>query len=367
MFTMYHDLDSDLIRAWQLLHEISEQNSHNHKMASTLQSQADSLKTQAASTSTGFSLRRFNVDISKEVFESELERQNAQIIIENHTLLQENKQLSVLLKEYEQTMETVMSKFRSHALAAQQHELTLARHYEALLRAQETAVVEADLASNTTTSQSLQRLSESLRALLRSLGGEEPSASDDPHTQPEQSADTGEASTRPSDDALADLLGDGPGDWALEREIEIARLEAENEELRRMLGIDRASAEANGWLADEARELTLASRTATLSMRAHPTSANYDSLTHALAAYGPSNMAMQMQMQMNTSGAPQQRSLELAPGPQGLRGAGPQGRRTSMFGSRGRGAGPQIWEGVTHQPSMPERPWQSAVNSDLGR
>lgn len=57
-----------------------------------------------------------NTDISKETFESELERTNAQIIIENHTLLHENRQLSLLLKEYEQTMETIMTKFRSHAV-----------------------------------------------------------------------------------------------------------------------------------------------------------------------------------------------------------------------------------------------------------
>ena len=90
----------------------------------------------------GCSLRRVNIDLSKgeryrvhdcerdlclthlphchavpsEVFESELERANAQIIIENHTLMQENKQLSALLKEYEETMETVMTKFRNHAV-----------------------------------------------------------------------------------------------------------------------------------------------------------------------------------------------------------------------------------------------------------
>lgn len=52
----------------------------------------------------------------KEFFESELERMNAQIVIENQTLLHENKQLSMLLKEYEGTMETVMSKFRNHAV-----------------------------------------------------------------------------------------------------------------------------------------------------------------------------------------------------------------------------------------------------------
>jgi hypothetical protein len=51
-----------------------------------------------------------------EVFESELEKKNAQSIIENQTLQHENKQFSMLLKEYEQTMETVMSKFRGHTV-----------------------------------------------------------------------------------------------------------------------------------------------------------------------------------------------------------------------------------------------------------
>lgn len=51
-----------------------------------------------------------------ELFESETERLNAQIIIENQTLLHENKQLSLLLKEYEGTMDTIMSKFRNHAV-----------------------------------------------------------------------------------------------------------------------------------------------------------------------------------------------------------------------------------------------------------
>lgn len=56
-----------------------------------------------------------------ETFDSELERTNAQILIENQTLQHENKQLGTLLKEYEQTMETVMSKFRNHAVSALQN------------------------------------------------------------------------------------------------------------------------------------------------------------------------------------------------------------------------------------------------------
>ena len=59
---------------------------------------------------------RISLFSTSEVFESELERQNAQSIIENQTLQHENKQLSMLLKEYEHTMETVMSKFRGQAV-----------------------------------------------------------------------------------------------------------------------------------------------------------------------------------------------------------------------------------------------------------
>jgi hypothetical protein len=54
--------------------------------------------------------------VHAESFESELERMNAQIVIENQTLLHENKQLSILLKEYEGTMDNIMSKFRNHAV-----------------------------------------------------------------------------------------------------------------------------------------------------------------------------------------------------------------------------------------------------------
>jgi hypothetical protein len=58
------------------------------------------------------------INLNAESFESELERTNAHIIIENQTLLQENKQLSQLLKEYEGTMETIMSKFRNHSVSS---------------------------------------------------------------------------------------------------------------------------------------------------------------------------------------------------------------------------------------------------------
>lgn len=41
---MYHDTDADLVRAWQLLHELSEQNAHNLKLSTALRTQASTLK-----------------------------------------------------------------------------------------------------------------------------------------------------------------------------------------------------------------------------------------------------------------------------------------------------------------------------------
>lgn len=157
---MYNDVEADFfLRAWQIISEISDQLSHNNKFAHSLVAQAQDLKvptyfvlrrtcadcfgyiSQARAKaeqeeSPSYNLRRFNVDISKgwfyarrstesrhlcslatETLYSELERTNAQIIIENHTLHQENRQLSQLLKEYEQTMETIMSKFHSHTVS----------------------------------------------------------------------------------------------------------------------------------------------------------------------------------------------------------------------------------------------------------
>ena len=52
-----------------------------------------------------------------ERFESERERTNASTVIENHALVQENRQLSLLLKEYERAMEDIMNKFRSYTVS----------------------------------------------------------------------------------------------------------------------------------------------------------------------------------------------------------------------------------------------------------
>lgn len=168
-----NDVEGDFIfRAWQIISDISDQLAHNQKFTSSLLSQAESLKADAGNLKSESTLRRFNVDISKENLESELERTNAQIVIENHTLQQENNQLSLLLKEYEQTMETIMTKFRSHAVAAQQHQVSLTEYYDILLAHEPPPPSEPT--NNPALNVSLHRLNRALQAALQSIGGDIP-------------------------------------------------------------------------------------------------------------------------------------------------------------------------------------------------
>ncbi|KAJ7204455.1 hypothetical protein GGX14DRAFT_544147 [Mycena pura] len=172
---------------------------------------------------------------------------NAHIVIENQTLLHDNRQLSILLKEYEATLETVMAKFRNHALATQQYELNLTRHYEALLMTR-TQNLSFDLATGVDLTQS-QRVTLLLRGMLRAMAGEDTDLPNPDLDSEGADVDPGELL------ALIDVLDtEGRPDWATERESEIARLEDENAMLRRMLGIDPESLAANGVSLDTERE-----------------------------------------------------------------------------------------------------------------
>ncbi|KAF8079101.1 hypothetical protein FPV67DRAFT_1467513 [Lyophyllum atratum] len=379
------EMDTDILRVWQLVHELSDQLALNQKITATLQAQAGSLKTQASHSGTGFTLRRFNTDISKESFESELERMNAHIIIDNQTLLHENKQLSLLLKEYEGTMETIMAKFRNHALAAQQHELTLTAHYETLLHTRETQSLSSDLVSSTEMSQAIQRLSHHLRGLLRSMAGENFDPSDpiydgstNPDDEPRGFVELGEL------EHLLEALDqkgtfgyfgtEGRADWALEREYEIARLERENEELRRLLGIDEDSAAASG--VNEDLERVDSGRYSTFL------SSSLRRSTGGTEGFSPQPMYWDNQQQQQPPQqqqqlyppapptAPLQRALDLQ---QGMRmGTQGQGRRAGIFGA-GRG-GPRRgglsgiavpgWQPAPPAPLV-DRPWPGQGGSGL--
>ncbi|ESK86904.1 hypothetical protein Moror_3421 [Moniliophthora roreri MCA 2997] len=421
-------MDNDLVRLWHLINELSDQLAHNHKITKTLQSQASTLKNEVAQINTGFTLRRYNTDITKETFDSDLERTSAQIIIENQGLLHENKQLSLLLKEYEGTLETIMIKFRNHALAAQQHEHTLTRHYETLLMARETQDLSQDLTSAVNMSKSLQRLLRNLRSLLRSMSSE-----DDEEETAEVDGDTHAQHVDPAevlsllDKLTAQLSGSGvypelsgPADWSVEREHEISRLEKENDELRRRLGIDQESILASGIDMDAEIRRMECDRHPILSVEKHRRRGSghsrsgsgdqwerggggggggsgggigsyWDTLTNAnnkgpqqqhqpqpsYSAVLAGGMGVQQSPGPNVvGGAPLQRAIDLP----GMRmGAGPQGRRLGTSSPQrggwpaapGRGAGApsptasassasaalSLWSNQQPSSSVSDRPW----------
>ena len=103
----------------------------------------------------------------------------------------------------------------------QERELSLIRDFEMRLLAREEENANAELQTNIIVSDAVSRISNLLRQLLRAQGGEEADSQ-----VPADEAEEREPWT----------LGQA-AEQALEREIELARLEKENEELRRMLGM----------------------------------------------------------------------------------------------------------------------------------
>ena len=165
---------------------------------------------------------------------------------------------------------------------------------------------------------------------------------------------------------------EGRQDWALERECEISRLEKENQELRRMLGIDDENMAAHGVTVDLDRIESGRNATFLSSSRRPPSSTS--------EPYGgrPSYWD-----NSNQQGVSLQRPMELQPGMR----AGQQARRTGIFGgsqqrggflgSAGRGllvgvagnpVNPSAWGNQPTTPIAPQidRPWGSS-GLDLNR
>ncbi|KAG7443135.1 uncharacterized protein BT62DRAFT_982274 [Guyanagaster necrorhizus] len=221
--TILDNNDQDLMQLWQIITELSEQLNQNRSLSVSLYAQAGNVKSQAVHTQSGFVLRRFNLDKSQDEYDTELERMNTVMSAENQSLQYDNKQLNTLIKEYEQTLETVMSNFRNRAKDVQERELSLIREYETRLLALEEDNAARDLSTSTATSEAITRLSTIMRQVLRSLEGE-----DVEHPSKDQAVASASA-------------------HALEREIELARLEKENEELKRMMGLLPLQARMEGY------------------------------------------------------------------------------------------------------------------------
>ncbi|KAF8630847.1 hypothetical protein AX17_005206 [Amanita inopinata Kibby_2008] len=227
LMAILDDSDNDLTHLWSLIQELSKQLNENRNLSVSLITQTGDVKNQAVHAQTGFVLRRFNTDKSQEEYNAELERMNAAIVAENQGLQHDNKQLSGLIKEYEQTLESIMSTFRNRARDVQESELSLIRDYETKLLGLEDENSSEDLRISTATVESLTRIARLLRQLLRIQGGENVSEMGDGEEEGEE-----EEEWEPWKS-----VGQAYADDALEREIELARLEKENEELRRMLGV----------------------------------------------------------------------------------------------------------------------------------
>jgi hypothetical protein len=106
----------------------------------------------------------------------------------------------------------------------QERELAVIREFESRILSLQDEDSAKRLAASTAQSESLARLSRSFRQFMRSVGGEEVDrpSSDSPKTEDFESWSVASSSA----------------ELALERDCELARLEKENEELRRMLGMD---------------------------------------------------------------------------------------------------------------------------------
>lgn len=226
--------DSDVDRLINTIQELSAQLADNRAVAHSLHSAAGAAKNQATHSQSGFVLRRFNLDKTKEVYDAELERMNASLAAENQTLQHDNKQLGVLIREYEQTLESVMSAFRTRARDVQEHELALIRYYESKLLAKESENLLRTLTMSTAESASLNRISNALRNMMRMLNGE-----DAPPATVSSSADVAYNSNAEQ----FEFDAGSSKDPALQQEIELARLEQENAFLRQMLGLELRESE----------------------------------------------------------------------------------------------------------------------------
>lgn len=222
-------------RLWSLVLDLSAQVAANQQLVESLKKQLEDLQGQAIHAKTGYALRRFNVDLSQESFLTQVERLNAQLANENTLLSHESKQLGTLLRECENTLETVMGKFRAFSHAAQQHGLDLSAYYESRLEAQTRKADEASERESHSIYNMHRRLGDLVRGALQSFDGEDELGSHD----------------------------------ALEHATEIEHLRQENETLRLLLGM---RLEEEGPTADTAAECSTATDLSVSRTQAQDTS-----------------------------------------------------------------------------------------------
>ena len=118
--------------------------------------------------------------------------------------------------------------------------MSLIREYETKLLALEETNATQELQTSTAISDSLARISRLLRQCLRVQGGE-PASEESGSREKGSVEEELEQVTQSLYEREPWLSRDATqAEWALEREIELSRLEKENEELRRMLALQAA-------------------------------------------------------------------------------------------------------------------------------
>lgn len=192
---------------------------------------------------------------------------------------------------------------------------------------------------NPNAARSLNRLTHHLRGLLKTMAGEEtdPFHIFDPHYDEFASVEehlqelyTLLESATEKNESYPGL--EGRQDWVVERECEISRLEKENEDLRRMLGIDEASLNERGITVDVS--LLESGRYATFFSSSHRRStASTDSYSSRLGHWENGNSSGTGNGGGGVGiGQPPtpalQRSIDFQPGMR----VGPQARRAGIFG-----------------------------------
>lgn len=175
--------------------------------------------------------------------------------------------------------------------------------------------------------------------------------------------------------------GDSRQDWSVEREQEISRLEQENFELRKMLGIDEESMNSKGLVVDPSRLQVASSSRLSGSdgglITRHSTpnpprpsvfqrekEQGYGEQQHQQMQQQQQQQMQQQQQEPDTSGAPLQRAADLT------RRGEAAGRRPGIFGrGASRPAVPtNLWNNV--QQSSPAQPvaWPGGTSGvDLSR
>lgn len=170
----------------ELINELSNELNNNRDISTSLQSQVDELKDQVIHTVSGFTLRRYNTDISTEQFEFECERLNAELIKENQLLQFDNKQLTSLVKEFEGVIEVIMNKFRQESYSTQMHELNLIRYFEGIIQENTSNLNKSDLNNQINFNKILNNLSNLIVKSIRSLDESDSIDKDNKITQLEQ-------------------------------------------------------------------------------------------------------------------------------------------------------------------------------------